>query len=74
MDHVLEIHEAHFWQLVDSLVICTMHLKVAAGANWNQVLVISVIVPPAPTPAPTPAPAPPSPPPCLFVWLVGSHL
>lgn len=37
VDHVLEIHEAHFWQLVDSLVICTMHLKVAAGANWNQI-------------------------------------
>ncbi|EGD80511.1 hypothetical protein PTSG_01102 [Salpingoeca rosetta] len=34
---VVEIHEAHFWQLVDGLVICTMHLKIAGGANWEEI-------------------------------------
>ena len=34
---VFEIHEQHFWQLVDGLVIASMHLKVDNTIAWSRV-------------------------------------
>lgn len=34
---IVDIHEAHFWQLVDGLIICTMHLKLSGEQQWNEV-------------------------------------
>eukprot|EP00043_Microstomoeca_roanoka_P014535 m.144190 g.144190 ORF g.144190 m.144190 type:complete len:456 (+) comp16036_c1_seq1:341-1708(+) len=34
---VLDIHEVHFWQLVDGVIICTMHLKLPRDASWNNI-------------------------------------
>jgi zinc transporter 1 len=34
---VFEIHEQHFWQLVDGLVIASMHVRVDSTVAWSQV-------------------------------------
>ena len=34
---MFEIHEQHFWQLVDGLVIASMHLKVDNTIAWSRV-------------------------------------
>eukprot|EP00730_Choanoeca_flexa_P015569 TRINITY_DN7179_c0_g1_i3.p1 TRINITY_DN7179_c0_g1~~TRINITY_DN7179_c0_g1_i3.p1 ORF type:complete len:416 (+),score=64.89 TRINITY_DN7179_c0_g1_i3:219-1466(+) len=34
---VMEMHELHLWQLVDGIVICTLHLKVQAGHDDHKI-------------------------------------
>jgi Co/Zn/Cd efflux system component len=37
VDRVLDMHEVHLWQLVDGVVIGTLHLKVARGGDDKKV-------------------------------------
>ena len=32
------MHELHIWQLVDGLIIASVHVVVSASANWSQVM------------------------------------
>lgn len=37
MEGVLEVHEQHFWQLVDGIGIASLHLVVDESAPWDEV-------------------------------------
>eukprot|EP00056_Hartaetosiga_gracilis_P006340 m.95738 g.95738 ORF g.95738 m.95738 type:complete len:145 (-) comp12444_c0_seq8:116-550(-) len=37
IDGVHGVHEEHFWQLVDGLVIGTIHLLVSKNCNWSEI-------------------------------------
>lgn len=38
MDYVVSIHDLHIWQLVDGMVIASVHLLVEEGGNLGDVL------------------------------------
>ena len=44
VDRVLGMHEVHLWQLVDGVVIGTLHLKVARGGDDNKVRDLSQLI------------------------------
>jgi len=37
IEGVLNIHDLHIWQLVDGMVVCSAHVTVEEGIDWNYV-------------------------------------